>query len=114
FGCYTSAVPLGSQLPIRLDLETDRRLMKAAKDLQTSKSALIRLLAKTFCDQVIQPDGSVLMPPNWRELLPRADGRSKGPTIAAAEKIAGKLVDGALAEDLQRQKKARRKKRAKE
>lgn len=67
---------LGAQLPIRLDGETDRRLQSAAESLGTSKSALIRLLAKTFCDQVIQDDGSIAMPVDWEKLLPRADNRS--------------------------------------
>lgn len=79
---------LGSQLPIRLDAETDRRLQSAAENLGTSKSALIRLLAKTFCDQVIQEDGSIAMPLNWDKLLPKSDNRSaKGrrPKEASAE-----------------------------
>lgn len=67
---------LGKQLPIRLEPDIDERLQAAAERIGTSKSALIRMLAKTFCDQVIRPDGSVLLPPNWRNLLPEADGRS--------------------------------------
>ncbi|MBX3732611.1 MAG: ribbon-helix-helix protein, CopG family [Verrucomicrobiae bacterium] len=68
---------LGSQLPIRLDPETDSRLRSAAAILGTSKSALIRLLAKSFCDQVVQIDGSIVMPPEWRKILPPSDGRSE-------------------------------------
>jgi hypothetical protein len=72
-------VALGAQLPVRLEDDVDKRLEKIATNAGTSKSALIRLLAKTFVEQVVQPDGSVNLPPNWRELLKPADGRSTLP-----------------------------------
>jgi hypothetical protein len=75
---------LGNQLPIRLQQDVDRRLEKAAIKLGTTKSALIRMLATTFVDQVVQADGSMKLPPNWRELvpnLPQSDGRSKKTAI---------------------------------
>lgn len=103
---------LGSQLPIRLDAETDRRLQSAAENLGTSKSALIRLLAKTFCDQVIQEDGSIAMPLNWDKLLPRSDNRSaKGrkPKESSVEAA----VDGAIAAHVAAVKRAHPKKPAK-
>ncbi len=68
---------LGAQLPVRLDPAIDARLERAAKRVGTSKSAIIRLLVKTFVEQVVQPDGSVSLPPNWRNYLRRADGRSQ-------------------------------------
>lgn len=67
---------LGSQLPIRLDDETDRRLSAVAARAGTSKSAIIRLLATTFVEQVVSADGSVKLPPNWADLLPKADARA--------------------------------------
>ena len=67
---------LGAQLPVRLEPDVEQRLDDIAKRTGTSKSALIRLLAKTFVDQVVSADGSVNLPPNWSELLPAADGRS--------------------------------------
>lgn len=96
--CYTGGVALGSQLPIRLDAETDARLQALAEKLDTSKSALIRLLAKTFCEHVVQADGSVLMPPNWEALLPRADARSKAGTSRDVKR-AEKMVDDAVSAD---------------
>jgi hypothetical protein len=77
--CYTQFMALGSQLPIRLDAEVDGRLQSAAEQAGTSKSALIRMLAKTFVDQCISPSGRVTLPPNWHELLPSRDGRSAQP-----------------------------------
>lgn len=67
---------LGSQLPIRLDSDTDARLQAAAERAGTSKSALIRMLAKTFVDQCVTASGQVTLPPNWADLLPQKDNRS--------------------------------------
>jgi len=72
-------MPLGAQLPVRLDPEVQARLEAIAREIGTSKSALLRLLAKTFVEQVADAKGRVEMPPNWRELfarLPAADGRT--------------------------------------
>lgn len=67
---------LGKQLPIRLEPDVEKRLEAAAQKTGTTKSAIIRLLAKTFVDQVIAADGSINMPPKWEDLLPQADGRA--------------------------------------
>jgi len=99
---------LGKQLPIRLEPDIDARLQAAAERIGTSKSALIRMLAKTFCDQVIQADGSVQLPVDWMSLLPDADGRSvthryPKPVISSAQlnevtpKVAA--VDKAILDD---------------
>lgn len=74
--CYTRTMALGTQLPIRLEPAVDARLQAAAEQAGTSKSALIRMLAKTFVDQCISPSGQVTLPPNWHQLLPERDGRS--------------------------------------
>jgi len=66
---------LGKQLPIRLDTDTERRLESAAQKAGTTKSAIIRLLAQSFVDQVVRA-GQVVLPPNWGDLLPRADDRA--------------------------------------
>lgn len=66
---------LGSQLPIRLDPETDARLTAAASRLGTSKSGLIRMLAQSFVDQCVQ-GGQVTLPPLWKEMLPARDERA--------------------------------------
>jgi len=75
--CYTNAMPLGAQLPVRLEPDVEQRLEKVAEKLGTTKSALIRLLAKTFVEQAVSDDGSVHLPPDWRELLPSRDTRSR-------------------------------------
>lgn len=67
---------LGSQLPIRLDPDTEKRIEAAAEQAGTTKSAMIRMLAKTFVDQCVQAGGKVTLPPNWHDLLPGRDGRS--------------------------------------
>ena len=80
------AMALGAQLPIRLEPDVEKRLDEIAQKTGTSKSGLIRLLAKTFVDHVVLPDGSISLPPNWKELLPLADGRStKKPSVVEAE-----------------------------
>lgn len=79
--CYTKNMALGSQLPIRLDPSIDARLQAAAEQAGTSKSALIRMLAKTFVDQCVEPNGRVTLPPNWHDLLPARDARSCGQRI---------------------------------
>lgn len=67
---------LGSQLPVRLEPEVQERLERVAAQIGTSKSALIRLLARTFVEQMVKPDGTVQLPPQWSSVLPPADKRS--------------------------------------
>lgn len=73
---YNTDVALGSQLPVRLDPVVDKRLAEVAEMSGTTKSALIRMLAKTFVDQCVDDDGTVTLPANWRKLLGTADGRA--------------------------------------
>ncbi len=42
----------------------------------TTKSALIRFLAKTFVEHAVRDDGSVSLPVDWAKLLPSADARA--------------------------------------
>jgi hypothetical protein len=76
---------LGSQLPLRLEPEVEEKLERVAARIGTSKSALIRLLARTFVEQMVKPDGTVELPPQWSTLLPPVDKRSSvtrpGPVI---------------------------------
>jgi hypothetical protein len=67
---------LGAQLPVRLELDVEMRLETAAKKYGTTKSGIIRMLASSFVEQVVSPDGTVHLPPNWKDLLPEADQRS--------------------------------------
>jgi predicted DNA-binding protein len=96
---YKTPVSLGSQLPVRLDAEVDKRLAEVAELSGTTKSALIRMLAKTFVDQCVEEDGTVTLPANWRKLLGRADGRAvqikrqvKVSDLDASDQVAGKHV----------------------
>ena len=73
---------LGAQLPIRLEPDIESRLEQAAARLGTTKSALLRLLAKTFVEQMVGGDGSVKLPPEWKTMLPAADRRSTSWTNA--------------------------------
>jgi hypothetical protein len=69
----------GAQLPVRLEPEIEERLESTAREIGTSKSALIRLLVKTFVQHVVDKRGRVRLPPDWSELLPglpAADKRS--------------------------------------
>ena len=67
---------LGSQLPVRLEPEIEEKLEKVATRIGTSKSALLRLLARTFVEHMIKPDGTVQLPPQWLSVLPPVDKRS--------------------------------------
>jgi len=68
---------MGSQLPVRLEIDVEKRLEAIAVKTGTTKSGLIRLLAKTFVDQFVAANGEVTLPPNWKALLPEPDRRSK-------------------------------------
>jgi hypothetical protein len=70
-------VALGAQLPVRLEPEVEERLETIAKRIGTTKSALIRVLAKTFVEQVVGEEGKVNLPPDWRQYLTPADGRTE-------------------------------------
>lgn len=74
--CYTGNMRLGAQLPVRLEQSVDLRLQAAASKAGTTKSALIRMLAKSFVDQCVTESGRVILPPNWHDLLPQSDGRA--------------------------------------
>lgn len=79
---YKWSMAYGAQLPVRLEPEVEERLESVARDIGTSKSALIRLLAKTFVEHVVDNRGRVRLPPDWSELLsglPAADKRSVEP-----------------------------------
>jgi hypothetical protein len=67
---------LGSQLPVRLEPEVEEKLERVAARIGTSKSALIRLLARTFVEQMVKPDGAVELPPQWSSVLPPVDKRT--------------------------------------
>jgi hypothetical protein len=83
---------LGAQLPIRLDPDVQEKFEAIARQVGTSKSALLRLLARTFVEQVVDAEGRVHLPPDWNELLrrlPAADGRTcpaEGPARAAGRR----------------------------
>jgi len=76
---YKWGMAFGAQLPVRLEPGVQERLEAIAHEIGTSKSALIRLLVKTFVEHVVDPRGGVRLPPDWSELLgrlPPADRRS--------------------------------------
>ena len=60
---------LGSQLPVGLDLDTDSRLESIAQRPGTTKSAIIRMLAKRFVDTCVSEDGTVTLPANIQAML---------------------------------------------
>jgi hypothetical protein len=79
---YKWLMAYGAQLPVRLEPEVEERLESTAREIGTSKSALIRLLVKTFVEHVVDTRGRVRLPPDWSELLgrlPAADKRSVEP-----------------------------------
>lgn len=95
-------MPLGAQLPVRLEIDVEERLEAIASTAGTTKSALIRLLAKTFVDHVVDSRGKVTLPPDWQELLPKSDARTTEKTEKPARILDKKgsfssEVTGALA-----------------
>ena len=83
---------LGAQLPIRLEPDIESRLEQAAARVGTTKSALLRLLAKTFVEQMVGDDGSVKLPPEWKNILPAADRRST--SWSTVERAQGRSSSG--------------------
>lgn len=72
-------MPLGAQLPVRLDSQVEVSLEAIAERIGTTKSSIIRLLTKTFVDSVAEAGGSVQLPPKWGQWfdrLPPSDRRS--------------------------------------
>jgi hypothetical protein len=64
---------LGAQLPVRLETDVEERLETIAQQVGTTKSALIRLLARTFVEECVDEKGRVSLPPNWKSLAGLAD-----------------------------------------
>ena len=56
-----------ASLPVRLDTELSRRLDLAAARLGLTKSALIRILVKSFVDQLEAAGGKITFPLRWQE-----------------------------------------------
>lgn len=56
-----------ASLPVRLDTDLSRRLDRAATRLGLTKSALIRILVKSFLDQLEADGGKMTLPFIWQE-----------------------------------------------
>ena len=65
-----------AQLPVRLDPDTESRLEDVARRTGTTKSSLIRMLAKRFVDECVKPDGSVIFPASIQTAFEIRDARS--------------------------------------
>lgn len=72
---------MGAQLPLRLETTVEKQLQRAADRIGTTKSALIRLLAKTFVEQSVDDDGTVNLPPNWERLLDTSKPKPRRPKL---------------------------------
>ena len=55
-----------ASLPVRLDTDLSRRLDVAAERLGLTKSALIRILVKSFVDQLEANGGKITFPLRWQ------------------------------------------------
>lgn len=55
-----------ASLPVRLDTEMSRRLDLAAERLGLTKSALIRILVKSFVEQLEANGGKITFPLRWQ------------------------------------------------
>lgn len=56
-----------ASLPVRLDTDLSRRLDRTAARLGLTKSALIRILVKSFLDQLEANSGRMTLPFGWEE-----------------------------------------------
>ena len=56
-----------ASLPVRLDTDLSKRLDRAAERLGLNKSALIRVLVKSFLDQLEADGGKMTLPFSWEE-----------------------------------------------
>lgn len=56
-----------ASLPVRLDTDLSRRLDRAAERMGLTKSALIRVLVKSFVDQLEAAGGKITFPLRWQE-----------------------------------------------
>ena len=56
-----------ASLPVRLDTDLSRRLDRAAARLGLTKSALIRILVKSFLDQLEADGGKMTLPFSWQK-----------------------------------------------
>ena len=56
-----------ASLPVRLDTDISHRLDQAAERLGLTKSALIRILVKSFLDQLEADGGKMALPFSWEE-----------------------------------------------
>jgi len=83
-------VALGAQLPVRLDADIEDRLESIAQRTGTTKSGLIRMLAKRFVETCVNEDGSVTFPPDIRAMLNDRDDRSVPKPAPAAEPVSYK------------------------
>lgn len=54
-------------MPVRLDKDLSLRLDRAATRLGLTKSALIRVLVKSFVDQLEANGGKITLPLRWQE-----------------------------------------------
>lgn len=54
-------------MPVRLDTDLSRRLDRAAARLGLTKSTLIRVLVKSFVDQLEANGGKITFPLRWQE-----------------------------------------------
>lgn len=64
---YQSGMRKEASLPVRLDTDLSRRLDRAAEQLGLTKSALIRILVKSFVDQLEANGGKITLPLCWQE-----------------------------------------------
>lgn len=70
-----------ASLPVRLDTEMSRRLDLAAERLGLTKSALIRILVKSFVEQLEVNGGKIAFPLRWQ-------GFKKGISMSALQYVA--------------------------
>jgi len=56
-----------ASLPVRLDTELNRRLDRASERLGLTKSALIRIMVKSFVDQLEASGGRITFPLQWQK-----------------------------------------------
>ena len=69
-------------IPLRLTPTQIARLDAVAERLLTTRAAILRMCAESFCEQ-FERKGVAILPPNWEQLLLDADHRTHSKTHSA-------------------------------
>jgi len=74
-------------IPVRLSDDLIKRLDKVAERIGSNRASVMRVCTQTFVEQ-FERHGKIMLPPDWQELLARADNRTRASRGVAGERPA--------------------------